>query len=139
MASNDNKTVNRRPYMARPSRWWWTQNSFYRWYMLREGSCLFVFCYSLILMTGLLRLSQGEQAWEHWLQSLQHPLYQVFHVLALLAVLYHAYTWFKLAPKIMVLRIGSWTLPEQAMILGQWCAFVLCALTMLAVVLWGGM
>ena len=106
--------------------------------MIREGTALFVLLYSLTLMLGLLRLTQGEEAWNGWVSSLNHPLYLVLHLSALVAAIYHAYTWFKLAPKIMVLRVGDWTLPEKAMVIAQWLGFMVCSLALLLIALCAG-
>lgn len=135
MTASSDQVSNRAPYQAKQSRWWWLRNRFYTWYMVREGTALFVLMYCLILMTGLLRLSQGEAAWNGWLETLRHPAYILFHVCALLAALYHTVTWFRLAPKIMVVRIGDWRLPEQAMLVGQWIAFFVCTALLLTIAL----
>ena len=85
---------------TRPVRWnWWTRNPYYVWYMLREASCVFITVYALILLVGLARLAQGEAAFESWRLALAHPGAVAFHVIALVLVLYHSWTWFKVMPK----------------------------------------
>ncbi|MEH6516123.1 MAG: hypothetical protein V7742_05540 [Halioglobus sp.] len=128
----------RKPYSITQRPGWWLHNSFFFWYMLREATSLFVGLYCVILLTGLYRLSQGEIAWNSWLTSLTHPASIAFHCLALMAALYHAVTWFKLAPKIMVVRLGDWTLPQKSMLVGQWLIFVVCSISLLFVLLWIG-
>jgi fumarate reductase subunit C len=90
----------RRPYV-RSMDGWWRKNPFFVEYMIHEGTALFVAAYAGILLTGLVRLSQGEAAWNAWLASLQHPWYIAFHVVALIAITYHTYTWFKIMPRTM--------------------------------------
>jgi fumarate reductase subunit C len=90
----------RRPYV-RSMDGWWRKNPFFVEYMIHEGTALFVAAYAGILLTGLVRLSQGEAAWNAWLASLQHPWYIAFHVAALIAITYHTYTWFKIMPRTM--------------------------------------
>ena len=46
-----------------------------------------------------------------WLQT---PLALILHAIALVMVLYHSITWFSLAPKAMVLRVGSKRIPGWA-------------------------
>ncbi len=88
----------RRPYV-RPMAGWWRKNPYFVEYMVHEGTALFVAAYALILLTGLIRLGQGEAAWNLWLQHLKHPLYLGFHLMALIAMLYHSWTWFNIMPR----------------------------------------
>ena len=57
----------------RPMGSWWRRNSFYSWYMLREASSVFVVVYALVLLTGLWRLTQGQEAFDAWRASLASP------------------------------------------------------------------
>ena len=43
----------------------------------------------------------GYTAWNSWLTALRNPWYIAFHVLALVALSYHTYTWFKIMPRTM--------------------------------------
>lgn len=94
----------RKPYVAPQSPGWWRKNPAYRHYMLREATALPLFLYSLLLMTGLYRLSQGEVAFVAWLEALRSPWLMAFHALALGAALFHAWTWIELVPKILVIH-----------------------------------
>ena len=99
---------------VRPMQGWWRRNPYFVRYMIREGSSVFLAIYSLILLVGLLRLSQGEAAWDGWRAALTNPWSILFHWLALLTVSYHAWTWWKVAPKTAPdLRLGGRPLPEM--------------------------
>ena len=78
---------------------WWHRNPFYRWYMLRELSCVFITAYALVLLWGLARLWQGRVQFEAWLNALASPGFILFHAITLGLVIYHAWTWFKIMPK----------------------------------------
>jgi fumarate reductase subunit D len=52
--------------------------------------------------------------------------------------IYHGATWFKLAPKIMVVRLGDWKLPERLMVVGQWIGLILISVILLTVTLMAG-
>jgi fumarate reductase subunit C len=88
-----------RTYRRYVSAMWWRRNPYYRWYMLREASCVVITVYALILLVGLARLRQGEVRYEDWLERLSRPWALAFHVVAFLLVTYHAWTWFKIMPK----------------------------------------
>ena len=128
----------RKPYQPRQSRWWWTKNPFFLRYMIREGTSVFVLIYSLLLILGLYQLKQGEAGWQQWLSLINHPAVIVFNLVALAASLYHAATWFKLAPKIMVVRLGDWKLPEPVMVIGQWIGLLLTSAILLTLALMVG-
>jgi fumarate reductase subunit C len=126
----------RKPYYAVQQRGWWRQNTFFVKYMIREATALFVLLYCAILITGLYQLNNGNAAWNAWLANLTHPVFIVFHCTALAATLYHTVTWFQLAPKIMVVRIGGWTAPVKLMLAGQWVGFAACSIAVLFLGLW---
>jgi len=108
---------------VRPMRGWWRRNPYYVRYMIREASSVFLAIYTVILLVGLFRLTQGEAAWDAWRAALASPGSIVFHWLALLTVGYHAYTWWKVAPKTAPdLRIAGRALPELVITAGGWLA-----------------
>lgn len=116
---------------------WWRRNPFYLWYMLREASCVFVAAYALVLLCGLYRLSQGRDAFDNWRTALTSPWSIAFHLAALLLVLYHAWTWFKVMPKTMpFIRMGGKRLPDKAIIGAGVTAAVLLSAA-LFVFVWG--
>jgi len=108
---------------VRPMRGWWCRNPYFVRYMIREGSSVFLAIYALILLVGLWRLSQGQAAWDAWRAALTSPISLLFHWLALLTVSYHAYTWWKVAPKTAPdLRVAGRPLPELVITAGGWFA-----------------
>ena len=78
---------------------WWRRSPHFRRYMLREASALFLLVYALMLLVGLVRLTQGEAAFEAWRAALDTPLSVLWHLLALAMVAYHSLTWFQVMPK----------------------------------------
>lgn len=98
---------------VRPMQGWWRKNPYFVRYMIREGSSVFLAIYALILLVGLYRLTQGEAAWDAWRQALTSTPSILFHWLALVSISYHAWTWWKVAPKTAPdLRVGGRPLPE---------------------------
>ena len=110
----------------RPMAGWWHRNPFYLWYTLREASALFVTAYALVLLAGLARLRQGEAQFDAWREALASPASLGFHALALLLVLYHAWTWFKVMPKTLpFLRIAGRRVPDRAIVVAGLASAVL--------------
>jgi len=91
-------TDKRNPYL-RPMRGWWKRDPYYISYLAMEATSLLIAIYALILLFGLLRLGQGEAAFNGWLEALQSPLSVALHGLMLLVFAYHSYSWFKVMPK----------------------------------------
>jgi fumarate reductase subunit C len=122
---------------VRPMQGWWRRNPYYVRYMIREGSSIFLALYAVILLVGLLRLTQGEAAWDAWRAALTSPGSILFHWLALLTVGYHAYTWWKVSPKTAPdLRIGGRPLPECAITAGGLLAMFGASVLIYVIVRW---
>jgi fumarate reductase subunit C len=88
----------RKPYQ-RPMRGWWKRDPYYIRYLAMEATSILIVIYALILLVGLLRLSQGEVAFNGWLEALRSPLSIALHGILLLGFIYHSYSWFKVMPK----------------------------------------
>ena len=98
---------NRRP-CVRPMDGWWKRDPYFVKYMAREATALLVAAYAVVLLVGLVRLSQGEAAFNHWLQYLKQPWMLLFHVVVLATFLYHTWSWFNIMPKTMpILFLGG--------------------------------
>lgn len=124
----------RKPYVRPMTATWWLSNSFYIRYMLREGTCIFVGGYSLVLLWGVYALKHGEAAWQGYLQALASPLALIFHGLGLAMALFHSFTWFGLAPKAMHLQLGDKKVPDSLIEGGHYAAFALACLVVIVLV-----
>mgnify|MGYP003423152414 CR=1 FL=1 len=93
-----------------PTSWYFRHPRYLR-YMAREVTCIFIGAYCLLLVFGLQALAAGKGSYDGFLQALQSPLSVVFHVLAFVAALYHAITWFNATQKAMPVQIGETFVP----------------------------
>lgn len=122
---------------VRPMQGWWRKNPYFVRYMIREGSSVFLAIYTVFLLVGLYRLTQGEAAWDAWRAALTHPVSLLFHWLALLTVGYHAYTWWLVAPKTAPdLRIAGRPLPELVVTAGGCLATLGTSILVYVIVRW---
>ena len=80
---------------------WWKKNPFFVEYMAHEATALFVAAYALVLLVGVIRLSQGEAAWDGWLAAMRSPASVIAHLVLLAGAVYHTYSWFKILPLTM--------------------------------------
>lgn len=116
--------MSRKPYQQPQSATWWLENSFFRFYMLREATSIPVFLYALWLMAGLFQLHDGAAAFNSWIAASTSPLGAVLHLVVFAAAVLHAYTWFLLTPKILVIRLGSFRVPDSWVKAGHYGVWV---------------
>ena len=124
----------RKPYDRKLPLTWWLKQIFYTKYMIREGTSLWITLYSLILAWGVLRLSQGEAAFNAWLAALQSPGAIILHVLILIFALFHTITWFSLAPKAADLWVKGRKVDDKLIVAGHYGAFVAVTIFCLLIV-----
>jgi len=107
----------RRTYM-RPMDGWWRRDPFFVRYMAREATAVLVVVYALVLLVGLVRLGQGQAAWEGWLQALKSPASIALHLVLLAVFLYHTWSWFRIMPKTMPLILADGKRLSPAVVTG---------------------
>jgi fumarate reductase subunit C len=93
--------------------------------------------YAAVLLVGVVRLSQGEAAWNGWLEALKSPLSLVFHLAVLVAMLYHSWTWFKIMPRTLPpILVGGKRVSAAAITASGLAAAAVASLVIL-VLAWG--
>ena len=134
-----NSQVNRparRPYM-RPMGKWWERDPFFIRYMWREITAVIVMVYAIVCAVGIVRLSQGEAAWNGFLEALRSPWSLVAHMVMLAGMLYHTYSWFEIMPKTMPAmvidgkRVSATTITTTGLLVAA------AAGVLLLLILWG--
>ncbi len=100
-------------YRRRVSVWWWLESWRYAKFVTREITSLAVAFFALVALLKVRALSAGPEAYAEFLALMKRPLFLVLNSLALLLILFHAVTWFKLAPKAMVVRFGGKRVPDS--------------------------
>ncbi|WP_369600578.1 fumarate reductase subunit C [Hahella sp. SMD15-11] len=125
----------RRTYKDKMPRDWFLQNSFYVRYMIREATSVFIGLWMLNLTFGLIRLSQGEAAWNAWV-ALQSDIWMIeFSGITLGMALYHTWTWFAISPRAMPARIAGRKVDPALVARGQWAGFVVASVLVLWILL----
>lgn len=98
-------------YRPRIPIFWWTSKWSNIKFITRELTSVFVAGYAVVLLLQIRSLLRGPEAYESFLVWLKTPLSIGFHIIALLFVVFHSITWFNLAPKALVVRLGKKTVP----------------------------
>jgi fumarate reductase subunit C len=98
-------------YRRRVSVYWWLGQRQYLKFILRELSSVFVAIFVVETLFQLAALKGGPQAYADFQSFLESPIVIVFNVVALLFVVFHAITWFNLAPSAMPVRLAGKRVP----------------------------
>ncbi len=122
-----------RAYTAHHPRWWRRRMSTYWWlarwtyfaFILRELSSIFV-AWSVIYLLLLVRASSaGEARYREFLDWSGGGVVLGLNVVTLGFLVYHAITWFNLAPKAMVVRVAGRQVPGVCIALSNYLAWAL--------------
>ena len=124
----------RKPYV-RPVQGWWRRNPYYVKYMAMELTSVIVGIYGVLLLVGLWRLSQGESQYEAWRAAIGSPVSIGIQLFMLIAMIYHAYTWWKVLPKTMpLLHMNGKPVPGVLLSSAGWLATLAASLIFFIIV-----
>ena len=96
---------------SRPSTYWWLERGAYRRFIARELSSIFIAWFVVYLLLLVRAVSLGEDNYRQFLGWSGHPFVVLLNVVTLFFVVFHAVTWFNLAPKAMVMRVRGKRVP----------------------------
>ena len=119
-------------YRRRVSVWWWLESWRYAKFVLRELTSLAVAFFAGLALWKIRAIAAGPEAYARFLERMQSPLFLLLNGVAFLFVLYHAITWFNLAPKAMTVRVGGVRVPDWAIQAGNYLAWLIVS----AVAVW---
>jgi fumarate reductase subunit C len=122
-------------YRPRVSLLWWARRRSYTLFVLRELSAVFVAWFVVYLLMLVYAVGSGRAEYEAFLDWSARPWVLVLNIVAAAFVLLHAVTWFNLAPKAMVLRLGSWRVPPGLVMAAHFGAWVVVSALVAWVVL----
>lgn len=111
-------------YHVRTSTYWWLSRWAYLKFILREASSIFVAWAVVVTLLQIRALTRGPGDYaelQNWLRS---PLVLAMNTVSFFFVLFHAVTWFSLAPKAMAVRLRGKRLPSVAIAAPNYVAWV---------------
>jgi fumarate reductase subunit C len=117
---------------TRVSTYWWLKRWSYFAFILREMSSIFVAWFLVYLLLLVRAVSQGDSAYQQFLNWSGHPLVLVLNIVTLFFVIVHAITWFNLAPQAMVVHMRGRRVPGSLIAASNYLAWALAS----AVVAW---
>ncbi len=117
---------------------WWLGKAAYVRFILRELTSLFVAYAAVVLLLQVRALGAGEEDTARFQAWLEAPGTVALHAFVLLALLFHAVTWFGLAPRALVLRVRGRRVPEAAVLGGHYLAWAAASALLAWAVAGGG-
>ena len=101
-------------HRPRMSVFWWVRRRSYLIFVLRELSSVFVAWTVVFLLLLVHAVSEGGKQYQQFRNLSSNPWMLALNVVTLAFLLFHAITWFNLAPSAMVVRIRGNRVPRSA-------------------------
>ena len=112
---------------------WWLGRLSYTKFIVRELTSIAVLWAALLLLVETWSLARGEDVHERFVELMQTPAVLILNAVVLAALLFHSITWLGLAPKAMVVHLGHRRLPNRAVLLAHYVAWIGVS----AILVWG--
>ena len=88
---------------------------------------MFVAGYAVVLLFQIRALFHGPDAYANFLGWLKTPFSIALHSIGFFFVVFHSVTWFNLAPKAMVIRLGKKVLPGSLIAASNYGAWLVAS------------
>lgn len=125
MPANLEYTSNRpKRHTTRVPIFWWVKKWSFTRFILRELSAVFVGGYAIVLLLIVRAVARGPEAYAQIMEVFRHPASVVIHGVALAFLLLHTVTWFGLAPKAMVVKLGKRRVPPTLIVGMNYAAWI---------------
>ena len=124
-------------YRPKVSTWWWLKRRSSVAFILREMSSIFVAWFVVFFLLLIASVGRGEAAYQDFLSWTAKPSSVLLNVVSLLFVVFHAVTWFNLAPRAMVLHLGGKRVPGKLIAASNYGAWVVTSLLVAWIILAG--
>jgi fumarate reductase subunit C len=110
----------------------------YRAYTLFDATGLIYLLVGFLVLRAVWALGSGEAAWQNVLDGYRNPISVLFHLLALVCVVFVGVRFFRLFPKAQPPRMGRVKTPPQPLILGALYTAWAVVTVVFAAILTGG-
>jgi len=104
---------------------WWARRRSYLIFVLRELSSIFTAWSVVFLLLLVHAVSEGGRQYRQFLNLSSSPWMLTLNVITLGFLVFHAITWFNLAPQAMVVRLRGNRVPRSAITGAHYAAWAL--------------
>lgn len=122
-------------YHPRVSTYWWLARWPYLKFILRESSSIFVAWFVIVTLLQIRALAAGPAAYADFQEWLRSPFVLALNAVTFLFVVFHAVTWFNLAPKAMVVRVGGKRVPGAIIAASNYAAWIVATIAVAGIAL----
>ena len=112
-------------HRPRMSVFWWVGRRSYLVFVLRELSSVFVAWSVVFLLLLIHAVGQGSTQYRRFVDLSSNPWMLALNAVTLVFVMFHALTWFNLAPQAMVVRLRGERVPRSAIAGAHYAAWAL--------------
>lgn len=109
----------------RMSTYWWLKKPSYLAFILREISSVFVAWTIVYLLLTIRALTQGAVPYADFLEWSRGPAVLIVNVVSVAFLVFHAITWFNLAPQAMVIHVGRRRVPGALIAASNYAAWAI--------------
>jgi fumarate reductase subunit C len=124
-------------HRTRVSTYWWLQRGSYLVFILRELSSIFVAWFVVYLMLLVRAVSHGASRYQQFLDWSCRPTILLLNLVSFFFIVFHAVTWFNLAPKAMVVHAGGKRLPGSLIAASNYLAWAFTSIVLVWLLLGG--
>jgi fumarate reductase subunit C len=127
------------PRWLRPhiSTYWWLGKWPYVKFILRELSSVFVAWFVVFLLVMFSMVTRGEAGYRAFIDLACKPVMLAINAVAFVFVVFHAVTWFNVAPQAIVAHVGKKRVPPILVAGGHYAAWVVVSAGVMWLVLSG--
>ncbi len=115
---------------------WWMGKPNYTLFMFRELTAVFVWLYLIFYLYQLSQLGKDAGTYTTFLDQRASFPWILFHLVALVAAIYHSVTWFNLTPKVIVVRRGEEKVPDGLIVGPHYAGWIGLSLAIIFIALW---
>ena len=112
-------------HRPRMSVFWWVGRRSYLIFVLRELSSIFTAWSVVFLLLLVHAVSEGGRQYRQFLNLSSNPWMLALNVITLAFLLFHAITWFNLAPQAMVVHLRGKRVPRSVITYAHYAGWAL--------------
>lgn len=116
--------MRRKEYVRSVPHTWFLQRPSWTRFIVREATAVFVGAYAIFLLVLVYR-AQEAPSFSVFLEGLRSPVSLLLHLIALMMVLYHTFTWFNLTPQALPLWQGEERVPPRLIVAASYVAWLI--------------
>lgn len=114
-------------WQPRTSTYWWLERRSYFTFILRELSSIFVAWFVVYVLLLVHAVSQGDVAYRQFFEWSRAPAVLLLNLVTLLFAVFHAVTWFSLAPQAIAVRVRGQRVPGLWIAAANYAAWVVAS------------